>query len=132
MRRGEVESLELHSLDLESGTLAVVGKGRTDPIKLTLPDPVRKALEGWLGIRGTDPGPLFHRLDRAAIVPARLSADGIHKIIGTLGKRAALSRGLAPHKLRHHACTQVLDRSNGDVQAAQRFSRHKDLRTLCK
>ena len=35
----------------------------------------------------------------------------------------------APHGLRHAAITAALDLT-GDLQAVQRFSRHKDVRTL--
>jgi integrase/recombinase XerC len=75
-------------------------------------------------------GKAFWRLDRTAKTPGRLNADGIHKIVCELGRRCGLSRPLRPHGLRHHAITQVLDRSGGDLRAAARFSRHKDLRTL--
>ena len=32
--------------------------------------------------------------------------------------------------LRHAAITEALDKTNGDVRAVQRFSRHCDVRTL--
>ena len=37
-----------------------------------------------------------------------------------------------PHGLRHLAITTALDRSNGDVRAVAKFSRHQDLRTLSR
>ena len=35
-----------------------------------------------------------------------------------------------PHGLRHAAITEALDLTKGNVRAVQRFSRHRDLRTL--
>jgi integrase/recombinase XerC len=36
------------------------------------------------------------------------------------------------HGIRHSAITTVLDLSGGNVRAAQRFSRHRDLATLLR
>src|SRR5260370_38079795 len=47
LRRAEVLGLDLEDLDLEAGTVAVLGKGRTSKMKLTLPPETRKALEAW-------------------------------------------------------------------------------------
>src|SRR5438445_2799756 len=52
LRRAEVLSLDLEDLDREAGTLAVLGKGRTEKMKLTLPPETRNALEDWIGVRG--------------------------------------------------------------------------------
>jgi integrase/recombinase XerC len=62
------------------------------------------------------------------VTPDRLTTDGLYKIVEAIGQRAALSRRLAPHKLRHAAITAVLDRNGGNLRAGDRFSRHKDLR----
>ena len=51
-------------------------------------------------------------------------------MLGILGRRAGLSRPLRPHGLRHAAITAVLDRSGGNLRAAAKFSRHRDIRTL--
>ncbi len=50
LRRAEVLRLDLEDLDREAGTVAVLGKGRTDKMKLTLPLETRNALEAWISI----------------------------------------------------------------------------------
>jgi site-specific recombinase XerC len=45
-------SLDLADVELAEGTVDVVGKGRTDAIRLTLPDPTRDALADWIEARG--------------------------------------------------------------------------------
>jgi integrase len=50
--------------------------------------------------------------------------------VGWLGAKAGLT--VRPHGLRHLAITTALDRSNGDVRAVAKFSRHKDLRALSR
>jgi integrase/recombinase XerC len=130
LRRGELVALDLADLDLDGGTVAVVGKGRTDATLLTLPNPTRHALADWTARRGDDPGPLFVRLDRAARAPTRLTGTGVFLIVRDLGLEVGLARPTRPHALRHEAITRALDATNGDVRTVQRFSRHADTRTL--
>jgi integrase len=67
-------------------------------------------------------------LDRAAASrstrPQCLSATSIYR---EELRRLVKAR---PHGIRHGAITTVLDLNGGDVRAAQRFSRHKDVRSL--
>jgi integrase len=42
LRRSEVVGLDMDDLDLDTGTVAVLGKGRTQKISLTLPDPTKR------------------------------------------------------------------------------------------
>lgn len=132
LRRAEVVSLDLADVDVAAGTVSVLGKGRTERATLSMPAPVRAAMAGWLAVRGPEEGALFRRLDRGAVTPERLTADGVYKVVGELGRRAGLTKRLRPHGLRHQAVTAVLDRNHGDLRAAARFSRHKNLQTLVK
>ena len=45
-----------------------------------------------------------------------------------LGRKAGLT--VWPHGLRHTAVTRALEATGGDLRRAQRFSRHRDVRTL--
>jgi integrase/recombinase XerC len=133
LRRGELVALDLADADLDGGSVAVVGKGRTEAVRLTLPDPTRHALADWSAIRGPDPGPLFIRLDRAAARAGgagRLTDTAVFLIVRDLGRKVGLARPTRPHGLRHEAITRALDATNGDVRTVQRFSRHADTRTV--
>ena len=80
-------SLDLADLDLEGGTVAVVGKGKLEARRLTLNAPVREALAGWLAVH-PDPrpdAPVFVRLDPAAIEPTRLTGDNVARMVRALG-----------------------------------------------
>jgi integrase/recombinase XerC len=59
LRRGEVVSLDLGDLDFTAGTLAILGKGRTQKEALTLPNETKKALARYPGNRSWIP---LHKL----------------------------------------------------------------------
>jgi integrase/recombinase XerC len=126
LRRSEPLSLDLAHVDFEVGrpvAIRIKGKGRADRERLELPPQTAAALEAWIGIRGTEPGPLFGRLDHPER-GGRLTGRAIHQITRKIGERAGLVRGTHPHGLRHRAITEALDRTGGDVRRVQRFSRH--------
>jgi len=127
LRRNEAVSLDLEHLDLEAGSVSVLGKGRAERIALTLPEPTRSALRAWLELRGREPGPLFLNMDRAR-KGGRLTGRSVARLVGALGHSVGLR--VRPHGLRHAAITEALDLTRGDVRAVQKFSRHRDLRTL--
>jgi len=130
LRRGEVVSLDVAHLDLDAGVVRVRGKGQTERVPLTLPDPTRAALAAWLAVRGTMPGPFFVNFDRARKgLGRRLTGRSLHRIVRELGEEAGLKE-VRPHGLRHAAITAALDRTGGDIRAVQRFSRHRDVRVL--
>jgi len=122
-----VSSLDLDDVDVQGRTVDVLGKGRSERIRLTLPQETAAALQEWIEARGTDPGPLFTNYDRAR-KGHRLTGRSIHRIIGRLGQKVGLA--VWPHGLRHAAITEALDLTNGNVRAVQRFSRHRSIQVL--
>lgn len=145
LRRSEVIGLDLvHVRTAADGlpdAVLVRGKGRGDREPLTLPPKTAAALGAWLAARGGEPGPLFVSLDpgagrlgrggrpRAAL--ARLTGEGVARILAALAERARLTVPVRPHGLRHTAITALLD-SGAGLREAQRFSRHADPRTLMR
>lgn len=127
LRREEVVSLDLEHLDLERATIAVLGKGRVQRSRLTLPPVTAAALAAWVEARGNERGPLFINFDRAG-KGRRLTGRSLYRIVRELGRRAGLR--VTPHGLRHAAITSALDLTKGDVRAVQRFSRHRDVRVI--
>jgi len=127
LRRAEAVGLDLANVDLDGGAVYIVGKGRGEKERFSLPEPTAAALAAWLEARGPEPGPLFVNLDRTG-KGRRLTGRSVHRIVERLGKQAGIKA--RPHGLRHAAITEALDKTNGDVRAVQRFSRHADVRTL--
>jgi len=85
-------ALDLADADLDGGTVAVVAKGHTEPVRMTLPGPARDTLAGWTSSRGGEPGLLFVRLDRAARAPTRLTDTAVFLIVRDLGRAVGLAR----------------------------------------
>lgn len=127
LRRGEVVSLDLCHLDLESGRLSVMGKGKTQRESLSIPPKVLGSLQAWVEIRGQHEGPLFTAVDRCHR-GHRLDGSAVYRMVSELGKAVGLTT--RPHGLRHAAITEALGRTNGNTRSVQRFSRHKKLETL--
>jgi integrase/recombinase XerC len=132
LRRKEIVGLDLEDLDLagQPATAAVLGKGRSEKARLSLPAPTREAITTWLQARGDLPGALFVRLDRAGKGKGRLTGAAVYEMVRSLGEKAGIRA--RPHGLRHSAITEALDLMGGDVRAVQRFSRHKKLETLLR
>lgn len=128
LRRGEVAALDYEDADLEAGEIRIISKGHREKQALTLPDQTAEALKAWIDIRGSAPGALFTNADRAGKGNGRLQADGIYRMIRRRGELAGLK--VRPHSIRHTAITTALDLVNGDIRAAAKFSRHRDIRTL--
>ena len=127
LRRAEVVALDMEDVDLESGSVTILGKGRTQKERLSLPEPTKTALSSWIGARGTEPGPLFLNFDRAG-KGERLTGTGLYLVVRDLGRKAGLT--VRPHGLRHAGITEALDLTNGNIRAVQRYSRHRDMRIL--
>ena len=124
LRRNEALSLDLGHLNMEAGTIEVLGKGRRGRQTLELTPKTKDAIKMWLKERGDLEGPLFIALDNSSY-GKRLKGGGLYSVIQKIGKAVGLK--VRPHGLRHAAITEALDATNGDVRAVQQFSRHKSL-----
>lgn len=130
LRRFEATGLDLADVDLEGSKIWILGKGKSARQALTLPAGTRAALASWLAIRGIEPGPCFTRLDPAAGPLERLSGDSVCEMVKALAKRAGISKPVRAHAIRHEAISEALDRLNGDLRSAAKFSRHANLNTI--
>ena len=136
LRRAEVCSLSYpEHVEVDNERIQVLGKHRTQREWLTIPPATCRALTAWLAVRGSAPGPLFYRLDRAAAAASvnsehrPLTGEAIYQLMAVLAAKAGLHR-VRPHGLRHAAITEVLDVTRGDFRTAQRFGRLAKADTL--
>lgn len=132
LRRSEVVGLDLEDVDIERGTLKVLGKGRLQKEILSLPMRTRKVISDWIEIRGDFTGPLFVNFHHNPNIQGkRLSATSLYRIITDLGIKT--HQKVRPHGLRHTAISEAVRKVQAvgmDVTKVLQFSRHKDLKTL--
>jgi integrase/recombinase XerC len=132
LRRGEVVGLNLEHFDARGSRVSVLRKGKRERKWLSLDPLVTAKLRAWVALRGKEPGPLFLQLGKGGRVLAgrRLSGDGVHKILETMGEK--LGGIIRPHGLRHAAITAALDETNGNVRAAREFFGHASIEVLMR
>jgi integrase/recombinase XerC len=132
LRRAEVVSLDLEDVDLEAGTLQVLGKGRLQKETLSIPTSTITLLADWHSVRGDWAGPLFINLRHdPRIQGKRISTTSLCRIIRDLGRKT--EQMVRPHGLRHPVISAAGRRAYAvgmDVTKVLQFSRHKDLKTL--
>lgn len=138
LRRAEVVELDVEAVDLEAGTVSVLGKGREEREPLTLPAKTREALADWLRVRRdvvVSEGektrrPLFVNFDRAG-KGDRLTGTGLYLLVRALGLKAGVKA--RPHGLRHAAITEACKAAQANGYALEEvldFSRHRNVKTL--
>lgn len=132
-RVGELCGLTMESLDLESGTAKVLGKGSKERIVFLAP-PARKALAEWLAMRAARLGPA------AASTPwvflnarnGRLGERGVQYIVRGYADKVAAeggrARNVTPHAFRHSFATHVTARG-ADIRAVQELLGHASVST---
>ena len=134
LRRTSVATLDLKDWERESQCLWVLTKGRTQRRKKDLPEQTQHALEEWLKVRGSEPGPLFLRIRHGQhIMKERLRGDGIYRIVVELGQRVKSPRKVRPHGIRHTAITAATRAARAahlGLEAVMAFSDHQNVQTL--
>ncbi len=131
LRTSELAQLDVCDLDLKTGTVLVLGKGQTEKIMLSLPQPTQKALGLWLEVRGTRPGPLFTNFDRAKKGDGRIHRSNLFRMVQGLGEQVGIKT--RTHALRHLSITEACKAANVNgfaLEEVMDFSRHKNIKTL--
>jgi integrase/recombinase XerD len=129
LRVSEMVSLRQQDLNLESGYLTTMGKGRKQRMV-----PIGDEASSWLKryLEEGRPALLKRRASPKLFVNARGGAGitrvGFWKILKSYGKTAGLPRTLSPHVLRHSFATHLLERG-ADLRAIQMMLGHSDLST---
>ncbi|MEO7133806.1 MAG: site-specific tyrosine recombinase XerD [Vicinamibacterales bacterium] len=129
LRVSEMVSLRQQDLNLESGYLTTMGKGRKQRLV-----PIGDEASSWLKryLEAGRPALLKGRASPKLFVNARGGAGitrvGFWKILKAYGRNAGLPRMLSPHVLRHSFATHLLERG-ADLRAIQMMLGHSDLST---
>jgi integrase len=124
LRRAEVVGLDLSDYDQHAGKLIVHGKGGVTH-EIYCRNEVRRAIDAWLQVRGTDAGSLLLHVDRHGIIrPGRLSTTSVYK-------RFARYLNASPHSARRTFVGRALD-SGVDLATVQRLCGHASPTTTAR
>ena len=127
LRRHEAAGLMLSDLNVNEGTLKVLGKGNKERIN-ALHNRNLDIIQVWLDERGLEPGPLFLRARKGnRLVNEPISGQTIYDIIIRRYKEAGLKR-LTPHDLRRTFATKLLENGE-DVFLVQDLMGHSSVET---
>lgn len=130
LRVSELCALDLRHIELDAGTVRVLGKGRKERI-VPLGQPTVRALRAYLGVRAnvSKPG---SSLDPVALFVTRRGARlGVRQVQLFVHRYGALGAGRAdlhPHALRHTCATHMLE-GGADLRAIQEMLGHASLAT---
>lgn len=118
LRREEVASLTLDSLDRQNCLLTVIGKGDKER-RVPYSTGVARILDEWISRRGSEAGPLFW-----------LTGAGVRTVFRKIQVELGLEH-FHPHQLRHQAATMMV-RSNVDLESVRRILGHTDISTTSR
>ena len=126
LRRAEAAAVAVADYDPESGAVRVTGKG--DKERLTYaPQGARRAMDDWIAVRGSAPGPLLAPVSKGGTVR---SGAGLtpQAIMYRLRRRAAIAAiaaiaACSPHDLRRTFVSCALE-AGADLAMVQKLAGH--------
>lgn len=121
LRRAEAVALDVASVDLRTGAVVVMGKGRKKRT-VYLGDGLAW-VETWLDARGPEPGPLLLKLGSGE----RLSERAVLSIVQARAREAGLEE-TTPHDLRRTFATSLMD-GGVDMRLVQALMGHASMDT---
>jgi len=130
IRRAEVVALSLNDFDAERNSLKVLGKGNQERL-VYLSHGARLALDGWLRVRGGEPGALFLPVNRnGTIADRRLSHQSVYAILKRRAKEAGL-KSFSTHDFRRTFVGNLLSLGI-DIATVQKMAGHANVSTTAR
>ena len=128
LRASEAIDLQVADIDVEDGMLRARGKGAKERI-VPVGSAATRAVAAYL--RGGRPKLVGDRFEPHLFVNhrgARLTRQGLYKIVQRHAKTAGLADAMSPHTLRHTFATHLLA-GGCDLRAVQEMLGHSDIAT---
>ncbi|MEO5335951.1 MAG: tyrosine-type recombinase/integrase [Magnetospirillum sp. WYHS-4] len=126
MRVGELTALHLSDIDLEDGTIRIIGKGNRERRAFLVEEPTRRLLRAYVAARPAT-GPLGERLFLTS-GGATATPQTVRILLRRAAEDAGLTRRITPHMLRHTAATHLIE-AGVDIRFVQKLLGHANLAT---
>jgi integrase/recombinase XerC len=128
IRVSELVALDLHDIDLQAGTVRVLGKGNRER-QVFFGAAARRALMAYLEVRSPcDPEDTAVFLNHRGV---RLSTRGVQLLVKKQCRHLGIPASTSPHTFRHAFATHLLD-SGADLRSIQELLGHRSLSTTQK
>ena len=127
LRQIEICRLDFNDIDLASGTINVLGKGRNDKEHIHLHKTTIKALRSYSRASHAKYGPAFYSLN-GRNKGQRLTTRGLRQIIQNLFNELGIEKTV--HGSRHFFTTELIKHYKSDLTTVARFTRHNSLEML--
>ena len=126
IRVGEACSIKMNDLDLEAGTIRILGKGSRERQVFLVDDQLARLAERYIKARARI-GPTT---DRLLVTPhgRPASTDHIRRCLHEAVAATAIPGKVTPHMLRHTAATQLIE-CGVDIRFVQRLLGHSSIAT---
>jgi tyrosine recombinase XerC len=122
MRISELTGLNVDNVDLVSGVVKVMGKGKKERM-LPVGSSAINAIRKYLDQRKRENSAVFLNKNYT-----RLTSRGSRLILNKYIKKTSLQHGISPHTLRHSFATHLLNRG-ADLRSVQELLGHSNLST---
>ena len=127
LRQIEICRIDFNDIDLASGTINVLGKGRNDKEYIHLHKTTIKALRSYSRASHAKYGPAFYSLN-GRNKGQRLTTRGLRQIIQNLFNELGIEKTV--HGSRHFFTTELIKHYKSDLTTIARFTRHNSLEML--
>ena len=126
LRVAELASLVVDDIDVEAGTIRVLGKGRRERMVYVSDAWIAELLQHHLAARSALQLPHEQLLSNQRGQP--ISTAALRSRLSKAGAEAGIKRRITPHMLRHTAATQLVE-SGVDIRFVQRLLGHASIAT---
>jgi len=129
-RRAEVVNLDVGDYEKKTGALGIRAAKGQSKRTIYVANEAKAALDDWLAVRGTTPGPLFvpvHHSGKMRI--SRMTPQAAYGILRKRAKQCGIER-VSPHDLRRTALSNLIDKT--DLSTAQQIAGHADPKTTAR
>lgn len=130
LRRSELVSINVGDIDLQLGTVRIIGKGNKERVT-PLPPRSLYLLAHWLEVRGVNQGPVFTRVRKGGFITEdRLTDQAVYYVVKCWTMLSGIA-SFSPHDLRGSFISFLLDQGE-DISTVAAMAGHASVTTTAR